>query len=247
MPPDEMSVGELAGRTGLTIRTLRYYDEIGLLSPPRRSAAGYRRYGPDDVVRLQQIKSLRQLGLSLREVGECLERSGGSTLAMVEQQLARAREQRVLLDELCRRLERIAVALRAAEAVSVEAFVDVIEVMDRMEQYYTPEQLAALEERRRVIGEERIKQVETEAWPRLIAAVRAEMDKGTDPSSPAVRDLARQWMGLVGEFTGGDPGITKSLNTMWQQEESIQGVETAPMREMMAYISRALAADGSSE
>lgn len=247
MQPVGMSVGELARRAGLTIRTLRYYDEIGLLSPSRRSEAGYRLYGPADVVRLQQVKALRQLGLSLKEVQACLERSGGSTLEMVEQQLARAREQRVLLDELCRRLEQIAGHLRAAEEVSVEAFVDVIEVMDKMEQYYTPEQLAALEERRRIVGEERIKQVETEAWPQLIAAVQAEMDRGADPSSPVVRELARRWMGLVGEFTGGDPGIAKSLGTMWQQEESIHGIETAPMREMMTYISRALESAGSNE
>src|SRR5919107_2876078 len=65
-------VGELARRTGLSVRTLHHYDEIGLLRPSHRTASGHRLYSAADVVRLQQIKSLRQLGFSLDEVGDCL-------------------------------------------------------------------------------------------------------------------------------------------------------------------------------
>jgi len=72
--------------------------------------------------------------------------------------------------------------------------------------------------------------------------VRAEMDRGTDPADARVQALAQRWAGLVREFTGGDPEITESLGTMWRQEESIHGIDTAPMREMMAYIGKAMAA-----
>ena len=68
-----MKVGTLARKTGLTVRTLHYYDEIGLLSPSRRSEAGYRLYGADDVARLQQIMSLRQLGFSLEDIQALLD------------------------------------------------------------------------------------------------------------------------------------------------------------------------------
>src|SRR6266540_3219671 len=61
-------VGDLARRTGLSIRTLHYYDEIGLLSPSHRTGSGHRLYDVDDVARLQRILSLRQLGFSLEEV-----------------------------------------------------------------------------------------------------------------------------------------------------------------------------------
>jgi DNA-binding transcriptional MerR regulator len=60
--------GELAKRTGLSVRTLHYYEEIGLLSPAQRTEAGHRLYAAGDVVRLQQIKSLRQLGFGLKEI-----------------------------------------------------------------------------------------------------------------------------------------------------------------------------------
>ena len=76
----------------------------------------------------------------------------------------------------------------------------------------------------------------------MIAEVRAEMDKGTDPSSARVQQLAKRWTGLVAEFTGGNPGIEKAAGQVWQQEQSIHGYDTGPMREMMGYISKAIAA-----
>lgn len=60
-------VGELAKLTGLTIRTLRFYDQIGLFSPSAHSDSGHRLYNEADLSRLQQILSLKELGLSLEE------------------------------------------------------------------------------------------------------------------------------------------------------------------------------------
>ena len=56
------------------MRTLHYYDEVGLLWPSQRTAAGHRFYTAGDIVRLQQIKSLRQLGFALEEIRACLSR-----------------------------------------------------------------------------------------------------------------------------------------------------------------------------
>ncbi len=246
MRPAAMKVGELAKRTGLSVRTLHHYGEIGLLSPSRRSPAGHRLYTAGEIARLQQITSLRQLGFSLGEIRDCLDRPDFSPRRVIALHVARLRERIALQHRLCERLEALARSLDSAGEGSVEALIEAIEVMSMVEKYYTPEQLAQLEERRRTVGEERIRQVEAE-WPELIAQVRAEMDRGTDPADPRVQSLARRWMGLVQEFTGGDPSITKSLGTMWQQEETIHGMETAPMREMMAYIGKATAASKTTE
>ena len=61
-------VGELAKITGLTVRTLRFYDQIGLFSPSEHSDAGHRLYNEADLSRLQQILSLKELGLTLEEI-----------------------------------------------------------------------------------------------------------------------------------------------------------------------------------
>lgn len=64
------SVGEVARLTGVTVRTLHHYDEIGLLSPSGRTAAGYRQYSEADLERLQQILTYRELGFPLEEIAE---------------------------------------------------------------------------------------------------------------------------------------------------------------------------------
>ena len=71
---EALKVGELAKRTGLTVRTLHHYDEIGLLRPSLHTESGHRLYTLRDLARLQQIVSLRQLGFSLDQVRECLDR-----------------------------------------------------------------------------------------------------------------------------------------------------------------------------
>lgn len=68
-----LSIGEAAEAVGATTRTLRYYDQLGLLSPARPSATSQRRYGPAELARLRQIRELQGLlGLDLDEIGEYL-------------------------------------------------------------------------------------------------------------------------------------------------------------------------------
>jgi len=65
-----LSIAEIGERTGLSPRTLRYYEELGLLPDVRRRAGGRRVYGPDEVGRLRFIRRLKAFGLSLAEIKE---------------------------------------------------------------------------------------------------------------------------------------------------------------------------------
>lgn len=77
MAAPEKKIGELADATGVTVRTLRYYEEIGLLVPSGRTDAGHRLYGAPEVERLYRIRLLRQLGLPLDGVRASLDGAGG--------------------------------------------------------------------------------------------------------------------------------------------------------------------------
>jgi len=234
-------VGDLAKQTGLTVRTLQYYDDIGLLRPSYRTPSGHRLYVARDIARLQQIVSLRELGFSLNEIRECCSNPAFTPQRVIQLHIEQLKAQIEAQSRLCSRLETIAERLDSAREISVEELIQTIEVT-RMLKYFTSEQQDELKRRAEAIGPERIHQVEQKEWPELIAEVRAEMDKGTDPATDRVQELASRWMKLVREFTGGDPGITKAAGQVWQQEQSVKGYEAAPMREMMAYISRAIAA-----
>jgi DNA-binding transcriptional MerR regulator len=240
MRPPPWKVGELARQTGLSVRALRWYDEIELLSPSLRTDAGYRLYTAADISRLQQVISLRQIGMSLNEVAQALRRSDMSPLSILELHIHRLEQEIENRQDLCRRLQGVAGRLRAAEDVSVADLTNLIEVINMFEKHYTPEQLQQLTERGRQLGDEAVHSVESE-WPTLIAAVRTEMERGADPSSDEVQRLAQRWRALVLQFTGGDPGISRSLSTAYQQEPGAaqkMGLDPA----IMAFIQRAQAA-----
>lgn len=215
-PPLPWRVGELARRSGLSVRTLHHWGDLGLLVPSHRSPAGHRLYTAPDVARLQQIVALRGLGLPLCEVREVLADPRTTPLTVLERRLDRARAQLALEQQLCARLEDTAATLRAGTPeVPVEQLIDTIEVMTMIDRHYTPEQREQLARRRELLGDHRIQEAQAE-WAELIDEVRSAMASGTDPRSLTGRRLARRWNGLVGEFTGGDPGIERSLRSIYQ-------------------------------
>lgn len=230
-------VGELARQTGLSVRALQYYDQLGLLVPSGRSEAGYRLYTGTDLMRLQQILSLRQLGFSLAEIGDCLRNRRFRPAEILDMHIDRLRGEIELREKTCWRLQVLARHLETQEQVSGEKFIQIIGVIEMFEKYYSAEQLEYLAKRRQTLGEEVIRQVEKE-WPELIAQVQAEMEKGTAPTEDKVRALAQRWDELVQMFTGGDDGIYRSLDTMYHENPGVAagyGMDN----QMLTYISAA--------
>ncbi len=205
-----MKIGELAKKTGLSIRTLHYYDEIGLLSPSHRTEVGHRLYSEQDIIRLQQIMSLRQLRFSLMEIRECLENPAFSLQQAIDLHRNRIREQIVSSYTLLGRLNLIASELQTTQSVAVENLIQAMETITMSEQYFTPEQQESLESR--------FREVEAE-WQELLTQIRAEMRKGTDLNNPSVRNLVRRWRLIMQSFCGGDSQIYESFVRMYQQEE----------------------------
>src|SRR5215207_6265678 len=122
-------VGELARSTGLSVRTLHHYDGIGLLSPSHRTQSGHRLYAEGDVARLQQVVSLRSLGLGLDEIRELLDRRGVSLSEVISLHAARLREQIGMQQRLAARLDAVARRLSAAGEVSADELIQTMEAI----------------------------------------------------------------------------------------------------------------------
>lgn len=99
------TVKELARLTGLTPRTLRYYDAIGLLCPHRGRENDYRLYGTEEVDRLQQILLYRDMGVPLEEIKNLLDAPGFDREAALREHLQRLRERRREVDALIRTVQ----------------------------------------------------------------------------------------------------------------------------------------------
>jgi MerR family transcriptional regulator, thiopeptide resistance regulator len=241
---EPLKVGELARRAGLTVRTLHHYDAIGLLKPSLHTEAGYRLYTAGDIARLQRVVSLRQLGFSLEEVRDCLERPEFSPLEVIDLHVARLREQIEMQRKLCGRLEALADHLRAAGEVSADEFLRTIEEMTMIEKYFTPEQLERIRQRREELGEEYLQQKQAE-WAELIALLRAEMERGTDPGDAKVQALAQRWQRLVDWTTGGDPAMKQSIKRHWEEQGDALAAQHGSQydsRPVWGYVDKAIAA-----
>src|SRR6266851_5438808 len=101
-----MTIGRLAGRAGVHIETVRYYQHLGLMSMPARPAGSIRRYGPDAVHRLRFIKRAQELGFSLDEVRLLLKLSAGEhcaeTRTLAERKVSDLRGIQAALNKLIR-------------------------------------------------------------------------------------------------------------------------------------------------
>ena len=122
-------IGELARRTGVSVRALRHYDDLGLLTASARTDAGYRLYTEADVQRLYRIVALRQLGFSLDQIAGLLDDEQLDLVETARRHLQRVERDLELGTRLRNRLAPIVRALAASEQPSIEAFIDATEVM----------------------------------------------------------------------------------------------------------------------
>jgi MerR family copper efflux transcriptional regulator len=107
-------IQEVAATLGLTTRTIRYYEELGLLEPAGRSGGDYRQYDADDVERLRFIKGLRDdAGFSLAEIGQLLEDDAARTRNRARfRTTSDTAERRAIIDDALARVERQVNSLR---------------------------------------------------------------------------------------------------------------------------------------
>jgi DNA-binding transcriptional MerR regulator len=211
---------EFAERAGVTVRTLHHYDRLGLLKPSHRTAAGYRLYGERDLARLQQIVTLKFIGLSLKQIKEMLDGKEFDLKTTL-------RLQREVIEEKRRRIDMAIEAIRKAESVMArsgepdwEALKKIIEVinmqndMEWMKKYYTQEQLADLARR----GTPEVLERGQREWAVLLKDVEAAIKEGVDPASEEAQQLSARWQKLIEEFTGGDPAIAESLRKLYADQ-----------------------------
>jgi len=198
------------------------------------------------VARLHQILCLKQLGFGLEQIREYMTRSDYDPRQVIRLHLEDVRRKSAELVELGNRLQGLAEILDRADVASAETFLETIEVMTMIDKYYSPEQLQYLEKRRQEGGAAMQETIQKgpRMWADLQAEVQAAMEAGVPPTDPKAQALARRWYDLVSAFTGGDPGIFNSLRNMYQNEDTVAGMDVKAMRPMMDYIEKARVSAG---
>jgi MerR family transcriptional regulator, thiopeptide resistance regulator len=245
-----LSPAETAKGLGVTVRALRVYEQRGLVRP-LRSRAGWRAYGPEALIRLHQVLTLKRLGLSLAKIAVLI--SGrlsklDAVLELQEEVLARRWE------EAGRGLELVRSArarIASGQALSLDdlttltretTMTDQIPDWARKMQPMIDKNMSAKDKAAIGARADDFDQAKVSAqWDALIAEAKSLV--GTDPGAPRAQDLARRWKAMVLKATGGDPEITAKMGRVWQ--DSFADPDVAPALpfgpEVMAFVGQAMA------
>lgn len=220
----------------VSVRTLRFYDQVGLLSPTSYTEAGYRLYTDSDFLRLQQILALKFLGFSLDEIKRCLRVGPIGLRGALALQKAMMQEKREQLDAVISAIDETQSLLRSNQQ-EWESIVRVIRVMqmaqsnDWRKKYFSDAQLQQMEElsKQSYTEEQRAKlaewgknwseedqRVANEQWSALSAELKRLTAAGSDPVGPEAQALAARWAAQVSGFTHDDPDILEGLKNLYR-------------------------------
>ncbi len=235
--------GEFAARAGVSIRTVRYYDRIGLLKPSGRSEAGQRLYSEADFARLQQIMTLKLIGLSLDEIKQVI----GHELALPDllaRQKAALERQAKQLATVIERIERAQAVIDEAETPDFNTLIEIIKAVkvnmetDWLGQFLTDEQRAAIADHSQGKSLDEQRQI-GEAWRALFADIQASMDK--DASDPAAQKLVERWDALVNELSADEDVLIGTLNAYAHLGDALDSETPADVQAWVGDVSAAAA------
>jgi len=241
-------VSDFAAKAGVTVRTLHHYDRLGLLQPSGRNGAGYRLYGERDFARLQQIVTLKFIGLSLSQIKDLLDRSDLDLPAALALQRGLLMEKHQQIARAIQAIDQAEHAMKASGAPDWAALKKIIEVMemensmDWTKKYYSPEAQAKVEERKKLWTPELQAKV-SQQWEELVRDIEAAMKAGEQPAGDKAQALAQRWAELVRGFTGGDAEVQKGLNKMYADRQSWPAnMPQYFSNEVQAFMMKAMAA-----
>jgi DNA-binding transcriptional MerR regulator len=218
--PDQprWSVGALAKVAGMTVRTLHHYDELGLLRPSERTPSGHRRYTEADLDRLYRVRLLRELGMSLDEIGGVL--AGASDPEPLARVLAGHLEQ---LDEqvwrlngLRRRTRELLAQLNGPTRPAPERLLALTGSTTIFDGRLTREQRDLLDRQAFEVGPEARKRLDEE-WPDVLAKVVGHYRAGDPVDDPEVRRTARRLVDVGETFAAGDREILRSMSAFFRE------------------------------
>ncbi|MEH0516776.1 MerR family transcriptional regulator [Streptomyces sp. B21-079] len=216
------SIGELSRRTGLSVRTIRFYSDSGVVAPTTRSPAGYRLYDLDALLRLELLRTLRELGMDLATIQRVLDRE--LSVAEVAAAHADAMDVQIRVLQLRRSVLRV-VAARGSDP-------EEIKLMHRLTQM-------SGEERRRLIDDFMDATLNTvNAGPAAVAMVRAAApDLPDDPSSEQIA----AWVELAGLVGDEDFRARMRRMVMWQAAGRPLDIESEAGEELMKFTRQKVA------
>ena len=215
-------VKEFAGLTKVTVRALHHYDHIGLLKPSGRTESGYRIYTEQDLVRLQQIVTLKFMGFPLERIKTILARPNFAVRKALGIQIEAVDAEIVRLRRASKAIRRLAEALDRGGRVDWKKVINIMEAIHMSDEakkewtkkFFTEADMKEFEEIGKKYTPETMQDYQKK-WAALIAEVEKNLD--ADPAGPLAQSLAERWTALLNEGYGGHEGLLQKIGKANQE------------------------------
>ncbi len=241
IPKGYMTIGEVAKKMNVTVRTLQYYDREGLFSPSSESEGGRRLYTDRDLIKLHQILSLKSLGFSLEEIKNRLPSldTPAEIAAALTEQAGVMRGKIAALSESLQAIEALKTEVLQMKSVDFKKYADIIVNLQMKNdaywliKYFDDKTLDHI--RSRFDKDSGLAMINTFTSLRD-EAIRLQKD-GIPPESEAGQSLAEAFWKMVTEFTGGDErmlaeladiGNFEEMDNEWKQKQKLAEVYLKP-------------------
>ncbi|WP_283746928.1 MerR family transcriptional regulator [Bacillus cereus] len=239
-----ISIQELTRETGITVRTLRYYDQIDLLKPSGKTDGGHRLYSERDVVRLQQILFLKEMGFSLKEVANMLVTGELNLKGSLEKQLQFVQEEQKKFNRMERVLQAVVYSVDVEGELDWKVMFELIQLSKqspRIREIFQNEVFSKEEQdllhNLPNMSEEDPNVLE---WVDLLKQLRNFMKDGKEASCDEVQEATKKLMQKCLEMANGDEAF---LDKMWEVRKSKEDSQKMSMypieEELLLYMDEA--------
>ena len=211
-----LKISEFATKLGVTIRTLRFYDKMGLLCPRSRDKkSGYKVYGPEEFKRFQLIISLKEIGFSLKEIVEIFKQERYNFSQILQMHRNVLKQRIVETQEALKKVDLLLSRTTAKNDVPTDYFLAFVREVKKMKSTYTDAQIEDIKKRYEHYDFAKVKDLEKK-WDNLFSKFNEARKESLNPESQKVQKLAAHMQSMIEEFTGGDLEIEKNLDRAYE-------------------------------
>lgn len=235
-------IGELAKDTGLTVRTLHYYDELGLLKPSQETEGGHRVYTTADLARLQKILTLKQLGFPLDKIKEAISNKKFSLKEATSRLKTDIQKRKKELEDIELRLAK-ADKLQSGKESSTDSLVQLLSRMNLLDRHLSKEQLEWVKQHDLQFGPETLTELRDE-WVTATEELQNAINKKLSISDWRTKAICMRWYGLACALMGGSFDSAYDLKKIAETDPKAAlelGIPGADLKKVFEYVELVLA------
>ncbi|MGG2063556.1 MerR family transcriptional regulator [Bacillus sp. S14(2024)] len=236
-----ISIQQLTKETGVTVRTLRYYDQIGLLEPSGKTEGGHRLYSEHDVLKLQQILFLKEMGFPLKEITNMLETEHVNLKEVLQNQLLFVQEGQKKFSRMEKMLQAVLYSTELEGELNWSIMFELIQLSQqspRMRQLFQQQVFSQKEEQLlKNLPNMSEQNEEVQEWIILLKRMRQLMQKKKAPNDAEVQGITGIILEKCREMANGDEAFLDKLWEVRKSKEQSKRMNMYPIEEeLLQYM-----------